>query len=98
MSSDSEGGREMARRFKGGFGRRKVLKGAGALAGAALGSGAGTGFPTLWAQTTKNITLRQFGTRRAKNQENAQKGKTDPGHTPQMKTADTGAVGQRAVK
>ena len=40
----------MARKFKGGFGRRKVLKGAAGLAGAALGSGAVTGFPTLWAQ------------------------------------------------
>ena len=30
--------------------------------GVAVGSGAITGFPTIWAQNIKNITLRQFGT------------------------------------
>jgi putative spermidine/putrescine transport system substrate-binding protein len=41
--------------------RRNVLKGsAAAAAGAALGSGIITGFPTIWAQNP--ITLRQFGT------------------------------------
>jgi putative spermidine/putrescine transport system substrate-binding protein len=87
----------MARRFKGGFGRRKVLKGAGALAGAALGSGAVTGFPTLWAQTTKNITLRQFGTGVSNINEIAEKCKADLGITLQMTALDSDAVVQRAV-
>ncbi|HZX87979.1 MAG TPA: twin-arginine translocation signal domain-containing protein, partial [Reyranella sp.] len=52
--------RQMARNRK--FGRRSVLKGAAGAAGAAVGSGAVTGFPMIWAQTTKNIVLRQCGT------------------------------------
>ena len=45
---------------KKGLSRRSVLKGTAAAAGLAVGSGAITGFPTIWAQS--NITLRQFGT------------------------------------
>lgn len=41
--------------------RRKVLKGAAATAGLAAGAGAITGFPTLWAQNIKDITLLQIG-------------------------------------
>ena len=43
-----------------GFSRRKILKGAGVMAGAALGSTVGA--PMIWAQNNKNIVLRQFGT------------------------------------
>ena len=39
-----------------GMSRRRVLRGAAALAGAAIGSGAVRGFPTLWAQNIKDIT------------------------------------------
>ena len=42
--------------------RRKFLKTTAAVGGAALGSGLLTGFPTIWAQNIKNVTLRQFGT------------------------------------
>ena len=42
--------------------RRKFLKTSAAVGGAALGSGLLTGFPTIWAQNIKNVTLRQFGT------------------------------------
>ncbi|NVK34178.1 MAG: twin-arginine translocation signal domain-containing protein, partial [Rhodobacteraceae bacterium] len=45
-----------------GVSRRSILKGGAAAAGAAIGSGAITGFPTIWAQNIKNVTLRQFGT------------------------------------
>ena len=41
--------------------RRTVLKGAAAAAGAAIGSGVLTGFPTIWAQNIKDITLRFVG-------------------------------------
>src|SRR5207245_1227082 len=44
------------------IGRRAVIKGGAAAAGVAIGSGAITGFPTIWAQNIKNVTLRQFGT------------------------------------
>jgi putative spermidine/putrescine transport system substrate-binding protein len=40
------------------LGRRSALQ----LAGAAIGSGAVGGFPTIWAQKIKDVTLRQFGT------------------------------------
>ena len=47
----------------GSFNRRRFLEGsAAAAAGAAIGSAAITGFPMVWAQTLKNVTLRQFGT------------------------------------
>jgi putative spermidine/putrescine transport system substrate-binding protein len=41
--------------------RRKLLKGAGAAAGLAAGAGAITGFPTIWAQNIKDVTLLQVG-------------------------------------
>jgi len=44
-----------------GISRRQIVKGGGALAGTALGSGAVTGFPTIWAQNIKNVTLNHTG-------------------------------------
>ncbi|MCP4307510.1 MAG: twin-arginine translocation signal domain-containing protein, partial [bacterium] len=44
-----------------GITRRKVLKGGAAAAGLAAGSGAITGFPTIWAQNIKDITLNHTG-------------------------------------
>lgn len=41
--------------------RRKVLKGAAATAGLAAGSGLLSGFPTIWAQNIKDITLTHVG-------------------------------------
>src|SRR6476620_6792825 len=87
----------MARKYKGGFGRRKVLKGAAGLAGAALGGGAITGFPTIWAQNNKNIVLRQCGTGVSAINEIAEKCKADLGITLQMTALDSDAVVQRVV-
>src|SRR4029077_10612411 len=87
----------MARKFKGGFGRRKVLKGAAGLGGAGAGSGAITGIPTLWAQNNKNITLRQCGTGVSAINEIAEKCKADLGITLQMTALDSDAVVQRVV-
>jgi len=42
------------------IGRRHVLKGAAALAGLAAGTGI-KGFPTIWAQELKDVTLLQVG-------------------------------------
>jgi putative spermidine/putrescine transport system substrate-binding protein len=44
-----------------GWSRRSVLKGAAATAGVAAGSGTLGGFPTIWAQNIKDITLLQVG-------------------------------------
>src|ERR1700720_1591546 len=41
--------------------RRRVLQSGGALAGLSAGSGALTGFPTIWAQNIKDITLFHAG-------------------------------------
>jgi putative spermidine/putrescine transport system substrate-binding protein len=75
------------------FSRRAVL----ATAGAAAGSGAVTGFPTIWAQNIKNITLRQFGTGVSNLNAVADKVKQDLGFTLSMTALDTDAVTQKAV-
>ncbi|MCK8783976.1 PotD/PotF family extracellular solute-binding protein [Roseomonas sp. NAR14] len=74
--------------------RRRLL---GAAAGAALGSGAVTGFPTLWAQNIRNVTLRQFGTGVSALNPIAEQVKKDLGFTLSMTALDTDAVTQRAV-
>ena len=91
----------MARKSTGGtkfgVGRRRMLKGAAGAAGAALGSGAITGFPVIWAQNTKNIVLRQCGTGVSNINEIAEKCKADLGFTLQMTALDSDAVVQRVV-
>jgi putative spermidine/putrescine transport system substrate-binding protein len=79
------------------LGRRTVLKGAAALAGTALGSGAVTGFPTLWAQNIKTVTLRQFGTGVSAYNDIAVQAKKDLGFTVELAALDSDAVVQRAV-
>ena len=86
----------MAHKLNGGFGRRKVLKGAAGLGAAALGSGV-IGAPTIWAQNIKNITLRQCGTGVSAFNEIAEKAKADLGFTLQMTALDSDAVVQRVV-
>jgi putative spermidine/putrescine transport system substrate-binding protein len=44
-----------------GLSRRLLLKGVAAGAGATIGSGAVTGFPTIWAQNIKDVTLIHIG-------------------------------------
>ena len=73
--------------------RRRVLQ----ATGAAIGSGAITGFPTIWAQNIKNVTLRQFGTGVSNLNAIADKVKADLGFTLQMTALDTDAVAQKAV-
>ncbi|GLQ56978.1 ABC transporter substrate-binding protein [Devosia nitrariae] len=81
---------------KTGISRRSLLKtGAAAAAGAALGSGAITGFPTIWAQNP--ITLRQFGTGVSNLNAIAEKCKEDLGITLEMTATDSDAAAQRAV-
>ena len=56
-----------------------------------------TGFPTIWAQNIKNVTLRQFGTGVSNLNAVADKVKQDLGFTLQMTALDSDAVTQRAV-
>jgi putative spermidine/putrescine transport system substrate-binding protein len=44
-----------------GLTRRRLLKSGAAVAGVAAGSGAITGFPTIWAQNIKDVTLTHVG-------------------------------------
>ena len=80
-----------------GVSRRSILKGAAATAGVAAGSGAITGFPTIWAQNIKDVTLRQFGTGVSNLNEVAAKVKEDLGFTLEMTALDSDSVTQRAA-
>ncbi len=77
--------------------RRRLLKATAATGGALLGSGALTGFPTIWAQNIKNVTLKQFGTGVSNLNAVAEKVKQDLGFTLQMTALDSDAVTQRAL-
>ena len=79
----------------GGISRRNLLKTGAAVAGLAAGSGAITGFPTVWAQNP--ITLRQFGTGVSNLNDIAAKCKADLGVTLEMTAMDSDAAAQRAV-
>ena len=57
----AKSGRRPAATERSGISRRRMLKGAAAAAGLAVGSGAIKGFPTIWAQNIKDITLLQVG-------------------------------------
>ncbi|MCF6370301.1 ABC transporter substrate-binding protein [Rhizobium halophilum] len=78
-----------------GISRRALLKTGAAAAGLAAGSGAITGFPTIWAQS--NITLRQFGTGVSNLNAIAEQCKKDLGITLEMTASDSDAAAQRAV-
>ena len=75
------------------IGRRAALQ----LTGAAIGSGAVTGFPMIWAQNIRNVTLRQFGTGVSNLNAVAAKVKQDLGFTLSMTALDTDAVTQKAI-
>jgi putative spermidine/putrescine transport system substrate-binding protein len=78
--------------------RRDLLKRGSAIAlGAAVGSQAITGFPTIWAQNIKNVTLRQFGTGVSNINAIAKKAKEDLGINLELTALDTDATAQRVV-
>ena len=85
------------RKTKGTLTRRAVLKRGAALTGAAAASGAITGFPMVWAQNIKDVTLRQFGTGVSNINAIAEKAKEDLGITLQMTALDTDSTAQRVV-
>ena len=78
--------------------RRGMLKtAAAAVGGVAIGTGAITGFPTIWAQTIKDITLRQFGTGVSDINEIAEQCKKDTGITLKLTAMGSDEAAQRAV-
>jgi putative spermidine/putrescine transport system substrate-binding protein len=78
--------------------RRDLLKRGSAVAlGAVVGSQAITGFPTIWAQNIKNVTLRQFGTGVSNINAIAKKAKEDLGINLELTALDTDATAQRVV-
>ena len=68
--------------------RRKVLKGAAAGAGLAAGSGALGGFPTIWAQNIKDITLTHAGMSYSTIIDIARQASEDLGLTVEMSVTD----------
>ena len=78
--------------------RRDLIKRGSAIAlGTAVGSQAITGFPTIWAQNIKNVTLRQFGTGVSNINAIAKKAKEDLGINLELTALDTDATAQRVV-
>jgi putative spermidine/putrescine transport system substrate-binding protein len=74
-----------------GISRRTVLK------GAAAGTVALSGFPMIWAQNIKDITLRQFGTGVSNLNAISDKCQEDLGFKLQLTSLDSDSVTQRAV-
>ena len=100
MDKTSQSGQSVELSLKKGqsVSRRDLLKtGSAVVAGAAIGRNAITGFPTIWAQNIKNVTLRQFGTGVSNINEIAKRAKQDLGITLQMTALDTDSTAQRVV-
>ena len=69
--------------------RRGVLKGAAAIAGAAIGSDAISGFPTIWAQNIKDVVLHHAGPPVTAIPAIAEQATKDLGFTVQMQASET---------
>lgn len=80
-----------------GLTRRGVLKGAGAVAGAAAGSGAITGFPAVWSQEIRNITLNHTGMSYSTLIDIARKASEDLGFTVEMSVVDHAGLTNRMI-
>lgn len=71
-----------------GISRRDLLKGAAAVTGAAVGSGIVTGFPTVWAQNIKDVTITHIGSIYTTNPTVAAQANKDLGFKIEMQTLD----------
>jgi putative spermidine/putrescine transport system substrate-binding protein len=85
------------RKSRRGISRRDFLKTGAAAAGLAAGTGVITGFPTIWAQNIKDVTLRQFGTSISSLNAIADQAKADLGFNLSLTALDSTAVAQRAA-
>jgi putative spermidine/putrescine transport system substrate-binding protein len=77
--------------------RRQLLRGAAAAAGAAIGSGAVRGFPTIWAQNIKDVTLIHIGGAWAVIKEIGEEATKDLGFTVEMQAIDPASQLQRLL-
>ncbi|MBS0643501.1 MAG: extracellular solute-binding protein [Acetobacteraceae bacterium] len=75
-------------RDQSGISRRRLLKGAAATAGAAIGSNAVSGFPTIWAQNIKDVVLRHAGPPVTAIPAVAEQATKDLGFTVQMQASE----------
>jgi putative spermidine/putrescine transport system substrate-binding protein len=82
---------------KSGLSRRGVLKGGAALAGAAAGSGLVKGFPTVWAQNIKDVTLNHTGQSYSTLIDIARQASADLGFTVEMSVTDHPGMTNRIV-
>ncbi|MEO1017439.1 MAG: extracellular solute-binding protein [Pseudomonadota bacterium] len=81
----------------GSISRRKVLKGAAAVAGTAIGSGTITGFPTIWAQNIKDIELSHVGVSYSVVKAIGDQASKDLGFKVTMQNLDTSAAINRFI-
>ena len=77
--------------------RRKVLKGTAAAAGVAVGSGAVSGFPTIWAQNLKDVTLRSIGSAVTHVEPWAKQASEDLGFKIEITALDFDAITNRII-
>lgn len=78
----------MADNITKGLSRRQVLKGTAAVTGAAIGSQLVTGFPTVWAQNIKDVTITHIGSIYTTNKTVAAQAAKDLGFKVDMQTLD----------
>ncbi|MDE0304076.1 MAG: extracellular solute-binding protein [Albidovulum sp.] len=78
--------------------RRQVLKGAAATAGAVAGSGGIGGFPTIWAQNIKDITLNHTGMSYSTLIDISRQASQDLGFTVEMSVVDHAGLTNRMVQ
>src|SRR3979411_1662820 len=82
---------------KKGISRPAVLKAGAAVTGAAIGAGAITGFPTIWAQEIKDIELRHVGVSYSVVKAIGDQASKDLGFKVTMQNLDTSASINRFV-
>jgi len=89
----------MSKSSKHGMGitRRGVLKGGAAVAGFAAGSGVVTGFPTIWAQNIKDVTLNHTGQSYSTLIDIARQASQDLGFKVEMSVTDHPGMTNRIV-
>ena len=97
MFNDDSGDAKRLGRKKAGISRRAVLKAGAALTGAAIGSDAISGFPTIWAQEIKDIELRHAGVSYSVVKAIGDQAAKDLGFKVTMQNLDTSAAINRFI-
>ena len=96
-SGDAKSSSPRLARKKAGLSRRAVLKAGAALTGAAIGSDAISGFPTIWAQEIKDIELRHAGVSYSVVKAIGDQAAKDLGFKVTMQNLDTSAAINRFI-